>query len=73
MWSTAHREDRKTHVFLDDASVRPICNAPGADRLLWDADPATETPTELVERIERTDADRLVCRTCLRSLKAKAQ
>ena len=71
MWS-AERHQRKTHVWLDDQdpATTPICKLRGAGGFLWDADLATETPAELVKRIERTDADEIVCRSCLRALKS---
>lgn len=71
MWSTAHREDRKTHAYLDP-DVLPLCNPGLFEAFLWDYDLPEETVPQLVKRIERTDADGLVCRSCLRCLKTRA-
>lgn len=70
MWSTAHREDRKTHVFIG-SDILPICNPGLADVFCWDYDLDTETFEELVARVKLTDADGLVCRSCVGCLKAR--
>ena len=73
MWSSQGRTSRKTHVFLaegdEDTANAIICNDPRAEYFGWDGDLPTETPAELLERIEKSDADGIICRSCVKALK----
>ena len=70
MWSTNHREDRKTHVFVDP-DVLPLCNPGLYEAFLWDWDLAIETQVELLARVESTDPDGIVCKSCVRALNSR--
>lgn len=72
MWSAEGRSGRKTHIFLvehveDDWAI--ICKDPRAQYFGWDGDLPTETPAGLLKRIEKTDADEMVCLCCVKALR----
>lgn len=70
-WSTHDRKARKTHIRLGVAEDVLCCAGFRYGLLFNDGD--YESLEDLVKRVGETDADKLVCRTCLRIARQKVR